>query len=175
MWSLVDIAKVGRAFVLTTHSMEEADALCGRISIMAYGRMRCIGSSLHLKDKFGEGYKVVITHKDDAGPAAAAFVASALPEAKLLSDFQGTATYVLPSGADARPLSAVFVAMQERPESAGIVDWALRQTSMEEVFLRIAHAAEVQNAKELDDAAANEGTAKLSSKKISTTSASIEA
>ena len=38
MWSLIDVAKAGRSIVLTTHSMEEADALCGRIGIMAYGR-----------------------------------------------------------------------------------------------------------------------------------------
>ena len=45
MWSLIDIAKAGRSIVLTTHSMEEADALCGRIGIMAYGRLRCLGPS----------------------------------------------------------------------------------------------------------------------------------
>ena len=68
MWSLVDAAKPGRSIVLTTHSMEEADALCGRIGIMAYGRMRCLGTSLHLKDKFGDGYTVkVVTPKDKAG------------------------------------------------------------------------------------------------------------
>ena len=49
MWSLIDIAKAGRSIVLTTHSMEEADALCGRIGIMAYGSLRCLGPSLHLK------------------------------------------------------------------------------------------------------------------------------
>ena len=44
MWTLVDLAKEGRAIVLTTHSMEEADALCGRIGIMAYGKLRCLGA-----------------------------------------------------------------------------------------------------------------------------------
>ena len=34
--------------------------------------------------------------------------------------------------------------MEARPADVGIVDWALRQTSMEEVFLSIAVAAEVE-------------------------------
>ena len=44
--------------------MEEADALCGRIGIMAHGKMRCLGTSLHLKAKFGDGYKVDVTCRD---------------------------------------------------------------------------------------------------------------
>ena len=44
--------------VLTTHSMEEADILGDRIAIMAKGSLRCIGSALRLKQKFGAGYQV---------------------------------------------------------------------------------------------------------------------
>lgn len=44
--------------VLTTHSMEECEALCPRIGIMANGRLRCLGSAQHLKNKFGQGYQV---------------------------------------------------------------------------------------------------------------------
>ena len=43
--------------MLTTHSMEEADVLGDRIAIMARGRLRCIGSSIHLKHRFGSGYQ----------------------------------------------------------------------------------------------------------------------
>ena len=50
-----------RSVVLTTHSMEEADAVCARISIMTQGVMRCIGSSQHLKNRFGTGYMIVLT------------------------------------------------------------------------------------------------------------------
>ena len=50
----------GRAIVLTTHSMEEADVLGDRIAIMARGRLRCIGSAIHLKHRFGSGYQVRI-------------------------------------------------------------------------------------------------------------------
>lgn len=38
-WDIIEAAKKGRAIVLTTHSMEEADILGDRIAIMA--RARC--------------------------------------------------------------------------------------------------------------------------------------
>jgi ABC-type glutathione transport system ATPase component len=44
--------------ILTTHSMEECEALCPRIGIMAGGKLRCLGSAQHLKSKFGQGYQV---------------------------------------------------------------------------------------------------------------------
>jgi ABC-type multidrug transport system ATPase subunit len=58
VWDIIQEAKVGRAIVLTTHSMEEADILGDRIAIMAKGKLRCLGSSLRLKQKFGSGYQV---------------------------------------------------------------------------------------------------------------------
>lgn len=44
--------------LLTTHSMEECEALSNRIGIMAHGRLRCLGSAQHLKTKFGRGYQI---------------------------------------------------------------------------------------------------------------------
>lgn len=38
--------------------MEECEALCPRIGIMANGRLRCLGSAQRLKSKFGQGYQV---------------------------------------------------------------------------------------------------------------------
>ena len=56
VWDIIENAKKGRAIVLTTHSMEEADILSDRIGIMAKGRLRCIGTSIRLKSRFGTGF-----------------------------------------------------------------------------------------------------------------------
>jgi ABC-type multidrug transport system ATPase subunit len=55
--------------ILTTHSMEEAEALCSRIGIMVAGRLRCLGSGQHLKVRHGSGYEVDV--KIDVVPASA--------------------------------------------------------------------------------------------------------
>jgi ATP-binding cassette, subfamily A (ABC1), member 3 len=64
IWQIVsDIASGGKdnekaSVILTTHSMEECEALCPRIGIMANGRLRCLGSAQHLKNKFGQGFQL---------------------------------------------------------------------------------------------------------------------
>ena len=54
VWDLVRDAKRDCTVVLTTHSMEEADALGDRIGILSSGQLVALGSSLHLKTKYGE-------------------------------------------------------------------------------------------------------------------------
>jgi ATP-binding cassette, subfamily A (ABC1), member 3 len=75
IWQLVSdmvsggIEQERASVILTTHSMEECEALCPRIGIMANGRLRCLGSAQHLKNKFGQGFqlelKAKVTDRDD--------------------------------------------------------------------------------------------------------------
>ena len=37
--------------------MEEADALSDRIMVMVHGSLKCIGTSLYLKNEYGDGYR----------------------------------------------------------------------------------------------------------------------
>jgi ABC-type multidrug transport system ATPase subunit len=62
VWNLIHATKqmADRALILTTHSMEEAEILGDRVAIMAKGALRCIGSSLRLKQKFGAGFAVTV-------------------------------------------------------------------------------------------------------------------
>ncbi|XP_037492926.1 ABC transporter A family member 1-like [Jatropha curcas] len=56
MWEVISCLSTRQgktAMILTTHSMNEAQALCTRIGIMVGGRLRCIGSPQHLKTRFG--------------------------------------------------------------------------------------------------------------------------
>jgi ABC-type multidrug transport system ATPase subunit len=58
VWDIIEAAKKGRAIILTTHSMEEADILGDRVAIMARGNIRALGTSIRLKQRFGAGYQV---------------------------------------------------------------------------------------------------------------------
>jgi len=64
MWQVVE--KISQrdkksAVILTTHSMEEAEALSTKMGIMVRGGIfRCYGSSQHIKNKYGVGYEVEI-------------------------------------------------------------------------------------------------------------------
>lgn len=61
MWDILqDVKRRGISIVLTTHSMEEAEALADTMCVFHLGRMRCIGSVGHLKKKFSKGWELQI-------------------------------------------------------------------------------------------------------------------
>ncbi|CAM9584856.1 unnamed protein product [Chrysoparadoxa australica] len=71
MWNVVTAAAEKCAIVLTSHSMEEVEAICSRISIMVAGRIQAIGTSSHLKTRFSVGYKLdVLCAQPTAGELA---------------------------------------------------------------------------------------------------------
>merc|ERR1719295_2172033 len=65
MWEFIRETMQGRCVLLTTHSMEECEALCHRLGIMVKGQLRCLGTPQHLKSKFGRGYQLDLQLEDD--------------------------------------------------------------------------------------------------------------
>lgn len=56
LWNVVcEVRDSGKSIVLTSHSMEECEALCTRLAIMVNGEFKCLGSTQHLKNKFSRG------------------------------------------------------------------------------------------------------------------------
>jgi len=57
MWNLITNAVIKKniSVVLTTHNMEECEALCNRIGIMVAGSLVCLGSIQQIKSCFGSG------------------------------------------------------------------------------------------------------------------------
>uniref|UniRef100_A0A023FE72 Putative atp-binding cassette sub-family a abc1 member 1a n=1 Tax=Amblyomma cajennense TaxID=34607 RepID=A0A023FE72_AMBCJ len=60
IWDLMLKYKQGRTVIMTTHHMDEADLLGDRIAVINEGRLRCCGSSLFLKTRFGSGYYLTL-------------------------------------------------------------------------------------------------------------------
>ena len=62
VWDLIQSSKrPGRVIVLTTHSMEEADALSDKVAILAQGSLQAVGSTLELKQSLGRGLIVSLS------------------------------------------------------------------------------------------------------------------
>ena len=55
LWAILKACRPGRAMVLTTHFMEEADLLADTVAIMSEGRLLTAGSSLALKRHWSNG------------------------------------------------------------------------------------------------------------------------
>lgn len=66
LWNVIcKIRDSGKSIVLTSHSMEECEALCTRLAIMVNGEFKCIGSTQHLKNRFSKGLILKIKIKKD--------------------------------------------------------------------------------------------------------------
>jgi ABC-type multidrug transport system ATPase subunit len=61
LWEVVKTNKEGRAIILTTHSMEEAEILCDRLGIFVNGQLVCIGSPKEITSRYA-GEPAVQTH-----------------------------------------------------------------------------------------------------------------
>ncbi|KAJ1691633.1 hypothetical protein LUZ63_015788 [Rhynchospora breviuscula] len=147
VWDIIEDAKRGRAIVLTTHSMEEADILGDRIAIMAKGKLRCIGTSIHLKSRFGAGYVCNINFSTTNGEPQMEpikfFFYNHL-DVKPTEESKTFLTFVIPHNKE--PLLARFFAeLQEREYEFGISDIQIGLTTLEEVFLNIAKQAELES------------------------------
>ncbi|KAG1677981.1 ATP-binding cassette sub-family A member 2 [Nymphon striatum] len=123
LWDrIISLVKEGRSVILTSHSMEECEALCSRLAIMVNGQFKCLGSIQHLKNRFGEGYCVSMRTKiinDD-------YDNSDEKHYNLLK-------YELKS--ESISLSYVFAKMEEALDELPIEDYSVSQNTLDNVFI----------------------------------------
>ncbi|KAI8838125.1 hypothetical protein BC829DRAFT_421311 [Chytridium lagenaria] len=126
IWNIVTNAREGKTIILTTHSMEEAEALCQRIGIMAKGTLRCLSNPIRLKDLYGSGFKLFFNSLEEDTSRAAAWIESLMPKGwtKVDALLQSVISYL-------------FQTIEAGKSENGILDWGISQTTLEEVFLRI--------------------------------------
>ncbi|XP_025772506.1 ATP-binding cassette sub-family A member 3 [Puma concolor] len=142
LWDTVARAREsGKAIVITSHSMEECEALCTRLAIMVQGQFKCLGSPQHLKSKFGSGYslraKVRSEGRQEALEEFKAFVNLTFPGSVLEDEHQGMVHYHLP-GEDLS-WAKVFGVLEKAKEKYAVDDYSVSQISLEQVFLSFAH------------------------------------
>ncbi|KAI8349326.1 P-loop containing nucleoside triphosphate hydrolase protein, partial [Mortierella sp. GBAus27b] len=147
IWDIINRVKVNRTVVLTTHSMEEADILSDRIAIMTTGRLRCIGTSLHLKELYGSGFRLNISSKPGQLEEACQSVISQLLQGtryRRIDKFTNASTFefdlqqqqIDPKTGKGQ-LSRIFSTLSQPGAFPDIEDWGVSQTTLEDVFIKI--------------------------------------
>ncbi|XP_014738361.1 PREDICTED: ATP-binding cassette sub-family A member 7 [Sturnus vulgaris] len=137
LWErILGVIRDGRSVVLTSHSMEECEALCTRMAIMVNGRFRCLGSVQHLKNRFGDGYTVVV-RVGGPGPAAVqTLLQQHFPGIVLREQHGGLLQYHLP--ARVTSLATVFSLLATHRGPCHIEDYSVSQTTLDQVFMHFA-------------------------------------
>ncbi|XP_034091957.1 phospholipid-transporting ATPase ABCA1-like isoform X2 [Gymnodraco acuticeps] len=154
LWDcILSVIKEGRSVILTSHSMEECEALCTRMAIMVNGAFKCLGSIQHLKSRFGDGYTVTV--RVGGSPPALKpvedFVRQGFPGSVLKEKHHNTMQYQLPytEGALAHIFSQ-FTCHQQRLQ---VEDYSVSQTTLDQVFVNFArHQHAEEDARTFDNA-----------------------
>ncbi|BFZ20641.1 hypothetical protein BsWGS_23680 [Bradybaena similaris] len=138
LWDLIlGLVQDGRSVILTSHSMEECEALCSRMAIMVNGTFQCLGSSTHLKNRFGDGYTFTIRVKgpsyDRSRREIIRFVERNIPEAELKEQHYNIVQYELKT----RPVSLamLFSKLEEAGSNLSIEDYSISQNTLDNVFI----------------------------------------
>jgi ABC-type multidrug transport system ATPase subunit len=97
-WEMLKNNKRGRIIILTTHHMEEADILADRIAIMSEGRLKCLGSPLFLKNRYGSGYMLHISLDQGSDTdRVISFVTSGLSGVSVQEEVPGELDFRIPA------------------------------------------------------------------------------
>ena len=91
LWDVIrDYHRLGKTIVLTTHYMDEADALCERLAIIDHGKIIAQGTPLELKTSIPGGY--LLRLRFDRAPEDLLTNLRALPGVSEVRATDGTAT-----------------------------------------------------------------------------------
>jgi lipooligosaccharide transport system ATP-binding protein len=112
----------GRTLVLTTHAMEEAERLCGRVAIMDHGRIIAQGTPRGLIAQHIES-QVVEVH----GPGVEAWMAQAKPHASR-TELAGETVFCY-----ANEVQPLIAGLRARPE----LTYMHRPANLEDLFLKL--------------------------------------
>ncbi|NWU22183.1 ABCA9 protein, partial [Dyaphorophyia castanea] len=139
--------------ILTTHYMEEAEAVCDRVAILVSGQLRCIGSIQYLKNKFGKGYLLEIKVKDpQSSDVLHAEILKIFPGAARQERFPSLLVYKVPMK-DALPLSQSFSKLEEAKRSCSLEEYSFSSNTLtqavlscpSQVFLELSREQEKDN------------------------------
>jgi ABC-type multidrug transport system ATPase subunit len=157
MWRTLNSIVPGRSILLTTHSMEEADALASRAGILAK-RMLAMGTIDNLRERFGDTIYVHLVSKsaphstDEEMERMRGWILEAIPGAEVEPNtYHGQMRFSVPghaiAGREATSGSAVgrlVVMLEEKKETLGIEHYSCTPTTLDQVFLTIVGRHNVQ-------------------------------
>jgi len=136
LWELIRKFKEGRSIVLTTHFMEEADALSDRIAIMNHGKVKCCGTPLFLKNTFGAGYRLTIAKRFDFNENVfVKMLQTQYASHKIETNIAAEMCIALPFDMNTL-LPSLLSNIEQKKDAFGIDGYGISSPTIEEVFIK---------------------------------------
>jgi ABC-2 type transport system ATP-binding protein len=127
VWEHIAELKGKKTIVLTTHYLEEADALADRIAIIDEGKIAALGTPQELKDSISD-MQVMVVKAKNLNPDAIEGLKEIYPEVKATED-----------GIEIRAKELSFYEIVDylRPRGVAIQSTSLKQPTLDDVFLHL--------------------------------------
>ncbi|KAF2763115.1 ATP-binding cassette sub-family A member 7 [Pseudovirgaria hyperparasitica] len=141
MWRTLSAVSKGRALLITTHSMEEADALATRAGIMA-GRMLAVGTTDELRHRYGGGWYVHLvlynasTVSKKEMENVARWVAAKIPGARVQGQMMHGQIRLRVENEKAGA-GSLFEVLEREGRDVGIEYYSVGRATLDQVFLEI--------------------------------------
>ncbi|KAI1423993.1 hypothetical protein F5Y12DRAFT_487698 [Xylaria sp. FL1777] len=157
MWKTLGSIVPGRSILLTTHSMEEADALASRAGILAK-RMLALGTIDNLRERFGDAIHVHLVSKsaphstDEEMEHMREWVLKTIPGAEVeTKTYHGQMRFSVPGNsiagremASGSAVGRLVIMLEEQKDALGIEHYSCTPTTLDQVFLTIVGRHNVQ-------------------------------
>ncbi len=127
MWERIEELKGEKTILLTTHYLEEADALADRIAIIDEGKIIALGTSQELKESISDKQTMVVKAKN-LTPESIAGLKEMYPEVREIAD-----------GVEIRAKELSFDKIVDflRSKGATIESTSMKEPSLDDVFLQL--------------------------------------
>uniref|UniRef100_A0A8C3FV22 ATP binding cassette subfamily A member 10 n=1 Tax=Chrysemys picta bellii TaxID=8478 RepID=A0A8C3FV22_CHRPI len=145
VWSLLKEHKANRVTLFSTQLTDEADIIADRKAFISHGRLKCVGSSLFLKRKWGIGYHLSLHINDSCDSAKmTSLVQQHIPNAKLSGQSHEELIYMLPfENVDKFP--ELFCDLDTHV-CQEILSYGISMTTLADVFLTLEEEAAIDQA-----------------------------
>ncbi|XP_076644769.1 phospholipid-transporting ATPase ABCA3 [Halictus rubicundus] len=145
LWNILQSCQaMGQAIILTSHSMEECEALCNRLVIMVKGQLVCIGASQELKQRFGAGYDIHIKlnpNRSDSDLSTIKNVMESSLSCEIRDENLGFIAYhVSEAGTTWQKMYSTMDDLKMRVNC--IDDYAVLSATLEQLFIQFARGTE---------------------------------
>lgn len=143
VWAILKERKSDRVTLFSTQFMDEADILADRKAVLSNGRLKCVGSSLFLKRKWGIGYHLRMQVSPSCNPdTITSVIQEHVSSAKLTTQNVEDLTFTLPfDKMDSFP--ALFSHLDGHV-GGDIVSYGVSIATLDDVFLKLEGEEEIE-------------------------------
>ena len=136
VWNFLKERRADRVVLFSTQFMDEADILADRKVFISKGKLKCAGSSLFLKKKWGIGYHLSLQLSETCvHERITSLVKQHIPDSKLSAESEGKLSYILPLERTNK-FPDLYRDLERSPD-LGIENYGVSITTLTEVFLKL--------------------------------------